>query len=989
MNREFLHKIVILGCLFLLFTSSVVEDKGFQTPEQYAQIVQEHFTNEEWEAGKVLLNEAMEKYPKVSNLEWLMGKYWFHEKDYDQSRYHLVKAVEANYSNVNAKYLLIDVEDITKNYSSAICYVNELLEMNPYWSNLWRRKIDLYRKQNNNVEADRLLKRINQIYPNDSTLRNDYIYSMELDYRQMKKDGNRKDAIEKLTELIKFSPKNEEYYLDLINLHLQDGNREAALSWSSNGLTAIPGSIALTNKRAGILGELARYPEALVFVREQMKRYRSPALRRMYNNLLMEAAQAEKQRDPYVLYGMAYEGGNKSKEALDYLLNTSVTRGYTDDALFYIREAKKVYGNTNKNIMYKEYVLYRQMNQDDLAYATLKKMYDMYPDDYDITLAISLQHMKKAEKLIELGLYSEALPHVLFVSQRQLDDKDLNTAAWEKVLSCYINMKRYNEALATLDTIMLNSPDYESGTLKRASILDKMGKTEEALQLYLSAIEQSDEDMRIFYIIGYEEMAVSYIKQCIEAGATQKAYDLSVQLVSLNPSSDLGLRYAINSAGLLGKHYEFEKFTEQGIYFYPDEPFFQVKRATVYERDMRYEASLQFLQPILQKYPSNKEVIGAFSQNSEYHALQLSKAKEPVKALAVLDTALVYDHQNNSLKYAKGVVYESMKQADSAYYYQKFYEPSIMEYRSFQRHLMGLRSMMLKNELALTYLRSRHGEEDIITSVATAEYSRKTPKNTYTGRLNYTGKNGSASSNLDMEEQTPGGVGIQIQAEWEHHLSPKWSTTINAAYATKYFPDVMFDIAVRHYMKNDWEISGHLGYRNVSAYDKLFEWNEEAFIASSNVNGFYFIGWDESKTNLFTAGAELARTIEVVRLSTKLDFHFFNSKFYYNAQVGAKYFPASDGKTNINMMASIGSAPETAVLDYALPNSFSHTNTMVGLGGQYLISPNITLGLTGTWNTYYNQTNRVWGTAPENRNETVTTSYKNLYNIYVQVYLSF
>ena len=92
-----------------------------------------------------------------------------------------------------------------------------------------------------------------------------------------------------------------------------------------------------------------------------MRKYGSPAIRRMYNDLLMEAARAEKQRDPYVLYGMAYEGGNKNKEALDYLLNTSVTRGYTDDALFYIREAKKQYGNTDKGIMYKEYMLYRQI----------------------------------------------------------------------------------------------------------------------------------------------------------------------------------------------------------------------------------------------------------------------------------------------------------------------------------------------------------------------------------------------------------------------------------------------------------------------------------------------------------------------------------------------------------------------------------------------------------------------------------------------------
>ena len=88
-------------------------------------------------------------------------------------------------------------------------------------------------------------------------------------------------------------------------------------------------------------------------------------------------------------------------------------------------------------------------------------MYEMYPDDYDITLAMSAQHMKKAEKLMELGLYSEALPHVLFVSQKHIDN-EVNGAAWEKTLSCYINMKRYNEALATLDTITLHFPDYEN-----------------------------------------------------------------------------------------------------------------------------------------------------------------------------------------------------------------------------------------------------------------------------------------------------------------------------------------------------------------------------------------------------------------------------------------------------------------------------------------------------------------------------------------------
>lgn len=67
MNREFLHKITLLGLSALLITSSVggsdKRDSGL--PEQYAQIVQEHFANEEWDAGKALLDEGLQKYPGV------------------------------------------------------------------------------------------------------------------------------------------------------------------------------------------------------------------------------------------------------------------------------------------------------------------------------------------------------------------------------------------------------------------------------------------------------------------------------------------------------------------------------------------------------------------------------------------------------------------------------------------------------------------------------------------------------------------------------------------------------------------------------------------------------------------------------------------------------------------------------------------------------------------------------------------------------------
>ena len=140
--------------------------------------------------------------------------------------------------------------------------------------------------------------------------------------------------------------------------------------------------------------------------------------------------------------------------------------------------------------------------------------------------------------------------------------------------------------------------------------------------------EHSDEDMRMFYVIGYEELAIPYIKKCMEAGNTQRAHDTACKLVQLNPSSDLGLRYAINTSALLKQYDKFQQYTEQGLQYYPNEPFYQTKLATIYDRDKQYDLSIGLLHPIVQKYPDNKEVIGAFSQSSEYRALQLSKSRK-------------------------------------------------------------------------------------------------------------------------------------------------------------------------------------------------------------------------------------------------------------------------------------------------------------------------------------------------------------------------
>ena len=960
--------ILILCCAVLL--TSAKSDDDYHVSAYYVDLAKQYLAKDKLGEAKKTLDNGVSFYPDDPNIRWMLGRYWFIRKDYDKSRYELIKCIEYDYNHVEAKQLLVDVEEITKHYSSAICYVNELLEVNPYWRGLWRRKIALYRKQGNEVEANRLLKRINQIYPNDSVLQKDLAYTLESDYQKQKKAGRPKQAINSLEELIKRSPKTEQYYLDLINLYLQQGYTDKALEAAGVGAVEIPSSIQLVYKRVGILTEQNRYPEALSYVNERMRFSRAPGLSRLHSELVLDAARAERQRDAYTLYGQVYEQ-SKSSEALDYLLSTALSRGYDEDARHYLSEARKMRGNT-KDLMYKEYLLCRRLGEEQRAYSLLQQLYKSNPNDYDIVNALCLARLKEANNLIAIGDYTEALPHALFVARLQSHDEDMALSASEKALNCYTNMNRYNEALSMLDSIKSRIPSFAGYVEKKAFILDKTGRTPDALKMFENALKDSSDLMKEFYVSGYEEIAVPYIKRLLASGATRQAYEASVKLLEISPRNDLALHYAINSSASLGKFDEFRRYTMQGLNYYPTDIFYKIKQASVFDRARSYAASLNLLRPEMEDYPDSPELRGAFSQSSESYALQLLKSNSLDSAMAVVDSAIVFDKTNKSLLYAKGLVYEKAKQYDSAYVYLKNYQPAPLEVAYYAQQMRGVKSKSYKNEVGLEYLQSRYADVDEIRSIATAEYTHKAEKDTYTARVNYKGLDGKPSDELTDDEKAdseiqPGGTGVQIQGEWVHKFAPTVTGMANLAWASKYFPKIALNVGVSKEFKNEWEGSLSAGYRRL-------------------------IG----KENMFSVTPSISKTWHPLWTNAKLDVINIAGKFYYNVSGSIKFFLNDDGHTNIAAMAGIGSSPEMSLLDNSLMNTFAHTNTMVGLGGTLMLTDHLSVGVLGTWYTYYTQTKTIsYDLLPDgtyddaNPHITIGTKYKNLYNVYLQMYIRF
>lgn len=961
---------------------SLFQNKSIHLPDYYDTTVRAAFKRGNWEGGKRLLDEGLKHYPTVSVLNELAGRYYYHKQAYDDARYYLVKALRDDNSNVEAKQLIVNVEEETRNYSSAICYVNELLEIHPYWKGLWRRKITLYRKMKNDVEADRLLQRLCQIYPNDAQLKKDLNYRLEQRAAAERKAGDKTAAIESTRQLVSSNPKNEEYYLSLCNLLLQEGRRSEAIDVADRGVSNLPGSNRLIMKKAGILAEDSRYGEAVSFVERCMKQNHSAQLSSFFGELQADAARSAAKSDPYTLYGKVYER-TKSQESLDYLLNTAISRGYYDDALTYIAAERKRKGDT-EDLLYKSYIVNRRMGNTQTASNMLNRLYLRNPNNKEVADELARERLNRAMEIMNNGGYGEALPMLEFVT-KNATDSEVRETAYSRIVTCNMELKRYADAEKALNEYEKLYPNATNAVLKHADILNRSGKTEAALALLAKKYNNEQDALtQAQYVNAYEEIAVPYIKKLMNLGAVSKAYQQSLQLMEIYPRSEDALRYAINASAQLKRWNEHSRLVALGRERYPEENFYVAKQAALYTTGHKYSDAQDLLLPRVTEYIGDTLLVRANSTNSSDWAMALLDRHQTNDAMEVINTALKYDSDNRLLLYTKGLIFEAKHQYDSAYVYQKYYKPGYGEEASFLRHLDGLQAKNFRNGINFEYLQGRYGEQDVLTAVASLEYTHKIDEtDSYGIRFNYAGREGAAAGTAS-DEQQPGGTGIQLVGEWTHKFDDLWSGTASVGLANKYFPQIMASARLTRNFEHDWEGEIHASVRRIDSYDKTFRWE----YTDSETSAWVFDQWDHKHNLLLNLGAGTSKTIDQWWLNGRLDLFNMKSKMYANLMVQSKYFVLNDGKSCIQAMASIGSSPEASMIDYAMPGTFSRLNTQVGLGGQYRIHRNVTLGVLGTWLTYYNQVNTRTGTY-ENPIDGVNTTYKNLFNIDAQVLINF
>jgi hypothetical protein len=359
-----------------------------------------------------------------------------------------------------------------------------------------------------------------------------------------------------------------------------------------------------------------------------------------------------------------------------------------------------------------------------------------------------------------------------------------------------------------------------------------------------------------------------------------------------------------------------------------------------YQHQRQYESAINLLHPYLFNYSNDSSLIGAFSENSRLLAESYIHHHQSQKAVAVIDTALVYDVSNRSLLYTKGLAYEALHKYDSAHFYEKFYQPSLTEAKDFEIHLEQLEQKSNTNFITVSYLTSKYGDNDKKTSVSSISYLRKRTKNTISFQLNYAGRGGGLQT--DEDNYAPGGTGIQIQGQWEHTFDKNWNMMGNIAVSTKYFPRLASNIQIDKTVKRGWILNLHSGYRRINSYSLTFAYDAVNHVWNAD-------GWKKSTNNMINIGTGIHKTWTLFALSGKLDAISYASSLRYSTVVNTYYYPLQSRILSISAVAAISNAPQTEILDAALSGTFDKTNTTTGIGINYQLIRNISVSVNGTW----------------------------------------
>ncbi|MBU3009985.1 tetratricopeptide repeat protein [Polaribacter vadi] len=928
-NKSILLLIVALISQLNISSQEVYDSSDLYFEEAKRDIAEQNFTR----AAKMSWR-GLQLAPEDLDLKTLLGKAQMQLGRYDTARYVLKQVYDRRRKDIDVLGFLVSIEQTTKRYSDAICFVNELLEITPYSRGWWRRKIVIYKEMGNYEEAERALKRLYQIYPDDTEIQNDYNYIMLNDGNSAVENRRYDDANQVYKTVIDNDPSNKQAYIGIIRNELLKGDPEIALQYTNRALLELREDSELIEKKIGLLEELGRHEEAIVYIKTEVDKAKFPTIHsETLPYLMQQSANFNEYNDSYEIQKKLLDL-NGNSESQTYVINNALGKGYDVDAEYFLKKGIKRSPN-NKKLLVQLKELYRPIKDKDRFEREVLILHEKYPNDTDITYDYNLVMYGRAKTLVENRQFDEALP----IFEDLVSSPDFQKEAEQQIFGIYLALQKYDEATDQIDKLIGLEPDNPDYLVRKSTLYQEMELFEDALEITRGLEQQYplEEKYPRIYVTQTEAYATYLMREqrfravlpVVEDGLTRE-----------NNNKRL-LEIAINASSAIPDYEKGVNYSKSALSFYPNNKNFKLKLSNLLAQNNQYDDAINVLDSLKTVYKydrkiknslaevlwfrgKNKEEEGLIDEaiedyrisdslnSTEDYALQRMinlyiQEKPNEDALEIVNEKLEQYPNDNFLKYKKGIVFELMEQYDSAYYYQSFRQiDDPFERNEWNNALEVLKAAKLKNKLAATYTQASSDSTAFSTSLASLGYSHKyDEKNTFGADLNYAARRS--------------GVGVQGGVNYSRVFTPTLYADVGVLLGSKFFPKFILYGNAYKGLDNGYEAQAGLRFSRL-----------------------------QNDINFLSLNLGLSKTWEDIWVSAKGilmrddQFNYFNFAAQTRINVNAR-------QDYVSFIVSFGSAPfndqlaegETAFLDFS--------NVLVGAGYGYNISPKTLLLVNGSW----------------------------------------
>ena len=987
--------------IFIAIVSSQLNiyAQTFDSSDLYFEEAKKDIAEQNFTKAAKMSWRGLQISPEDLDLKTLSGKANMQLGRYDTARYVLTQVYQRNKKDIDVLGFLVSINQTTKRYSDAICFVNELLEITPYSRGWWMRKIIIYKEMGNFEEAERSLKRLYEIYPEDTAIKQDYNYLMLDDGTSAVKNKNYDDANQIYTTIIDNDPANKLAYQGIISNELLKGNPEYALQYTNRALLELKDDRELIEKKIGLLETLGRHEEAIVYIKTDIDKTQFKDIHDTTLPFLMQqSASFNEYNDPYEI-NKKLSALNGNSAAVDYVVNNAMGKGYYIDAEYELNKAIKRSPNSKKYLV-KQMQLYKAMQNEEEYEKSVLALHEKFPTETDITYAYNKLMYDKGKDYILGGQYNLASP----IFEDLVSFPDFQKLAEEQIFGILLEQEKFDEATDQIDKLIGLEPENPEYLLKKSTLYQKMELFDDALNITRS-LEQSyplNQRYPLLYV-GQAEAYATYLMReqrykavipIVEDGLTRENNNKKLLEIGINASSAIP---------------DYEKginYSKSALSFYPNNKTFKLKLSNLLAQNKQFDESIAVLDSLetIYKYDrkiknSLAEVLWFRARNQEEEGLidealinyNTSDSLNPSEsyslqrminlyiiqkphdeALAVINEKIEKYPTDTFLKYKKGLVFELKKQYDSAYYYQKFREiDNPYERTQWNLNLETLKAEELENELAITYLQATSDSIAFSTSLASMSYSKVDGDNTYGAAVNY------AARRL--------GVGVQGGLNYSRIFSETLYANGGFLVGTQFFPKFLVYGNAYKGLNNGYEaqaglslarlqndenyytlsVGGSKSWEDISLNARVSLMNTDAPFPVRDNNGNIV-----TETFINANGSRQVRT-----LTTTNNFFFTNFMVQSRINVNAR-------KDYFSIIISGGNAPFDQQLEFQENTFLNFSNIMVGAGYKYHLTAKTAMLIDGTWINF--QSNQ------DVRNSTIQELvYTNQYNLSITIITKF